>query len=72
LKKETTHVLVAIPSRDDSSRYHLGLELAKPKIEVSKPKIKTTVWRVLSLYPWDEDVNYPWDEDVKDFKNPVV
>lgn len=62
-KDESSHMLFAIPSRDDFSRYHLGFELAKPQIEISNNTIQTAVWKLTGFYPWDEDV--------KDFINPV-
>ena len=55
--------LFAVPKTQDASRYHLGFELQPPPIEVDTPQIRTTVWRVLYFFPWDEDV--------KQFKNPV-
>jgi len=55
--------LFALPSRKDNSRFHLGLELLQPPIQIENKYMKTNIWRLLGFYPCDEDV--------KDFKNPV-
>lgn len=62
-RKEKSFRLFAIPSRNDKSRYHLGLELEEPPISVKNSKIETRIWRLIGFYPWDEDV--------AEFKNPV-
>ena len=52
------HWLFAVPSGSDFSRFHVGFELAEPPVDTSStsPLIKTTVWRVLAYYPYDEDI----------------
>lgn len=52
------HRLFGLPSRSDLSRFHVGFELAEPPVDTSSTSslVKTTVWRVLAYYPWDEDV----------------
>ncbi|MFL6449256.1 MAG: hypothetical protein ACJ746_16465 [Bryobacteraceae bacterium] len=50
--------LFCLPARGDLSRFHVGFELAEPPVHISSAEtmIKTTVWKVLAYYPWDEDV----------------
>ncbi|MCK4999261.1 MAG: hypothetical protein KAS23_06995 [Anaerohalosphaera sp.] len=62
-RREKKSRLFAIPSASNASRYHLGLELEEPCINIKDDLIKTKVWRLIGFYPCDEDV--------ADFKNPV-
>lgn len=41
-------------SKPETERYYLGFDLSNP-IAIESDKIKTTVYKMLGFYPWDED-----------------
>ncbi len=58
------HLLFAVPKTSNHTHFHLGFELSMPEIAVKMENLKTTVWRLINFYPWDEAVS--------EFKNPVM
>ena len=56
--EEKNHFLFAVPNVSTTNRYHLGLELEKPPIEIKTPELSTTVYTLRAFYPHDEDLPF--------------
>lgn len=63
--EEETHFLFAVPYVSTTTRYHFGLELEKPPIEVKTPELSTTVYALRAFYPHDEDLPFKIEIDDK-------
>lgn len=48
-------LVFSLPKGDGDNRLYVGLELELPEIQIATDKITTSLWRLMTYYPFDEE-----------------